>query len=132
MTTQTLDIRAEIRRADDAFEATFARGDAAALTRLYTEGAMLLPTDSNFIRGRPAIQAFWQSAMEMGVKQVALEIVELEQHDNTAVEVGRYALRDDAGHVLDRGKYVVIWKQQDGEWKLHRDIWNSSVAPPEE
>ncbi|MCG6957208.1 MAG: hypothetical protein LJF04_14560 [Gemmatimonadetes bacterium] len=26
-----------------------------------------------------------------------------------------------------RGKCVVIWKNEDGAWKLHRDIWTSSV-----
>jgi ketosteroid isomerase-like protein len=31
--------------------------------------------------------------------------------------------------VLDYGKYVVIWKQDKREWKLHRDIFNSSRPP---
>jgi ketosteroid isomerase-like protein len=31
---------------------------------------------------------------------------------------------------LDKGKYIVIWKQEDGQWKLHRDIFNSSMPPP--
>jgi ketosteroid isomerase-like protein len=30
------------------------------------------------------------------------------------------------GTEADRGKYIVIWKNQGGLWKLHRDIWNSS------
>jgi hypothetical protein len=29
--------------------------------------------------------------------------------------------------VLDQGKYIVIWKREKGQWKLHRDIFNSSV-----
>jgi hypothetical protein len=38
------------------------------------------------------------------------------------------------GKVLDKGKYIVIWKKEDGTWKLHRDIWTTSVppAPPQE
>ena len=33
----------------------------------------------------------------------------------------------------DEGKYVVVWKkQEDGSWKLHRDIWNSNLMPAEE
>jgi ketosteroid isomerase-like protein len=31
------------------------------------------------------------------------------------------------GKVADRGKYVVIWKRVGGEWKLHRDIWTTSL-----
>jgi ketosteroid isomerase-like protein len=32
--------------------------------------------------------------------------------------------------VLDEGKYIVIWKHEDGQWKLHRDILNSSRPAP--
>jgi ketosteroid isomerase-like protein len=28
---------------------------------------------------------------------------------------------------VDQGKYIVIWKQDGGQWKLHRDIFNSSL-----
>ena len=24
------------------------------------------------------------------------------------------------------GRYVVVWKRQNGHWKIHRDIWNSA------
>jgi hypothetical protein len=37
-----------------------------------------------------------------------------------------YRLQGAGGQVLDMGKYVVIWKQEAGQGKLHRDIWNSS------
>jgi ketosteroid isomerase-like protein len=37
----------------------------------------------------------------------------------------------DGGAVMDSGKFIVIWKQEGGRWKLHQDIWNSSLAPPE-
>lgn len=128
MTTKTKDIRTAIRRADDNFEATYARGDAASMAELYTEDGMLLPTGSDFVQGKPAIQQFWQGVMDMGIDEAELEIVELEDHGDTAVEIGRYTLSGD-GQVMDRGKYLVVWKQEDGEWKLHRDIWNTSVPP---
>ena len=46
MITQTADVRSTIRKADDAFEETFGRGDAAGMAALYTEDGMLLPTGS--------------------------------------------------------------------------------------
>lgn len=127
LTTQT-DLHAAIRRADDAFESTFARGDAAGMARLYTDEGMLLPTGSGFVRGPAAIQAFWQGAMDMGVEQAKLDIEEVEEHGETAIEVGRYTLSGAGGLVMDQGKYIVIWKREAGTWKLHRDIWNSSLA----
>jgi hypothetical protein len=46
------------------------------------------------------------------------------------VEVGKYTLSVAGGQVVDRGKYVVIWKQEGDEWQWHRDIWNSSLPAP--
>ena len=66
--------------------------------------------------------------MDRGKKTVRLEIVEAEGHGDTAIEIGKYTLSWEGGNVLDRGKYVVIWKQESGQWKLHRDIWNSSLS----
>lgn len=121
-------ISAEIRRANDQFESAFANGDAASMAKLYTEDGMLLPTGSDFVKGPQAIQDFWKGAMNMGIKEAKLNSVDVEQHGDTAIEVGNYALSGEGSRMIDQGKYVVIWKQQKGQWKLHRDIWNSSVA----
>ena len=91
MTTQTIDIHAAIRTADDSFESTFGQGDAAGMADLYTDNGMLLPTGSDFVKGKQAIEAFWQGAMDMGIKNAKLDIVEVEQHGDTAIEVGRSA-----------------------------------------
>ena len=127
MTTQTTDLHAAIRTADDSFESTFGQGDAAGMADLYTDNGMLLPTGSDFVKGKQAIEAFWQGAMDMGIKNAKLDIVEVEQHGDTAIEVGQYTLSSADDQVMDAGKYVVIWKHEDGTWKLHRDIWNSSL-----
>jgi uncharacterized protein (TIGR02246 family) len=122
-------IRSNIRMADDVFEATFRRGDAAGLAHLYTNDGMLLPTGSDFVEGKKAIEAFWQGAMDMGFKEAKLDIVELERQGDSVIEMGRYTLKDADGAVMDEGKYIVIWKQEDDQWKLSRDIWNSSQSP---
>ena len=46
----------------------------------------------------------------------------------TAHEVGRFVTETADGDHIDHGKYVVIWKRIEGEWKLHRDIFNSNMA----
>ncbi len=38
---------------------------------------------------------------------------------------------DAEGQVLDEGKWVAIYKKQDGSWKLHRLIANSNLPLPE-
>jgi ketosteroid isomerase-like protein len=29
---------------------------------------------------------------------------------------------------LDKGKYVAVWKKENGTWKMYRDIWNSNMS----
>ena len=30
----------------------------------------------------------------------------------------------------EKGKFIVVWKEENGKWKMHRDIWNSDAPPP--
>ena len=39
-----------------------------------------------------------------------------------ACEVGEAVLTIASGTAAV--KFVVVWKQVDGQWRLHRDIWN--------
>ena len=116
----------EIEGANRRFMEAFGRGDAASVARIYTSGAELLPAHSDFVAGTSAIQNFWQGAMDMGIQEVILETLELEPHDDTAYEVGRFTLKVAGGQLADTGKYLVIWKRDGGSWKLHRDIWTTS------
>ncbi len=96
---------------------------------LYTTDAQLLPSQSDFVRGTQAIGQFWQAVFDSGVKGVSLTTVEVESCGNTAHEVGKVELRGADGKILDQAKYVVVWKKDGGSWKLHRDIWTTSVVP---
>ena len=65
--------------------------------------------------------------MGMGIKSIELKIREIEQHADTAYEVSWATLLGENRQVLDESKYIVVWKKEDGEWKLHRDIFNSNL-----
>ena len=123
-------LRKEIAAANDNFMAAVEQQDAAALAALYTKGGQLLPPNSDFVTGREALQAFWQAVMDMGIRRALMEIVEVEDHGKTAIEVSRYTLYAEGDAVADKGKYIVIWKKKGGAWKLHRDIFNSSLPAP--
>jgi uncharacterized protein (TIGR02246 family) len=122
----TDDVRTQIGSANKEFMNAFKRGDAAAMAKLYTPEAQLLPANSDFVRGTAAIRAFWQGVIDLGLKDASLETIEAEAHGHTAIEVGRYRLLGAGGAVADSGKYVVVWKNDRGTWKLHRDIWTTS------
>jgi ketosteroid isomerase-like protein len=51
----------------------------------------------------------------------------VEGEGHTDYDVGKVTLLGAGGQMIDTGKYVVVWKQEDSEWKVHRDIWNSNM-----
>ncbi|PRY08845.1 uncharacterized protein (TIGR02246 family) [Pontibacter ummariensis] len=127
MEAVSIDINAEIISANSKLAAALDKADAQEMANLYTKEGMLLPTGSDMIKGREGIRTFWQGAIDMGMKQVKLETVEVEPHENTAIELGKYTLKGENNQLIDQGKYMVIWKREDKQWKLHKDMWNSSL-----
>lgn len=124
------DIRPQIESVNAQFASALKRGDADGIANLYTEGAQLLPAHSDFVRGTAAIRTFWQSVIDRGLKGASVETIELEVYGETAIEIGRYRLLAANDAVADQGKYLVVWKHDNGTWKLHRDIWTTSQSPP--
>ncbi len=120
-----------IQSGNNNFMAAYNRGDAAGVAACYTADGRLLPPNGSTTIGIPDITAFWQGAMDMGIKTVKLETTQLEERGNLAVEVGQctLAIQPDGGAAMTEvGKYVVVWKDDGGTWKLHIDIWNSNGA----
>lgn len=126
------DAAAGIAASLERFETAYNSGDAAAMAALYTPDGAVLPPDTARIDGREGIQAMWQSFMDAEVRDLVLETVELETHDDSASEVGTFTISvpDGAGgRVTASGKYIVLWHEgDDGVWRLHRDIWNDNPS----
>lgn len=124
-------IRDAIASAVETFADAFARGDAAAVAAWYTADATLLPPDNPLVKGREAIQTFWQGAMGAGVREAKLETLEVESRGDLAYEVGRFemAVQPPGGERAEMaGKYVVVWKREGDDWRMHVDIWNGDRA----
>ncbi|MEP6546542.1 MAG: DUF4440 domain-containing protein [Gammaproteobacteria bacterium] len=123
------EVRPAIEAANAHFSALAAQRDGAGLAALYTVDGQVLPAGSEPIKGREAIQKFWQGAIDSGIAGVELKTLEVFGHGPTATEVGQYELRDAAGKVLDHGKYIVVWRRAGATWQLLRDMFSTSVAP---
>ncbi|MFC2085580.1 YybH family protein [Bacteroidota bacterium] len=105
----------------------WADGDAAKIANQYTEDAMLLSPGGEAITGRDAIREFWTGAFA-AIPNSSITSLEAGSNGDLAFERGTYSSTGPDGEQLDHGKYVVVWTLVDGEWKMFRDIWNSSVA----
>lgn len=112
--------------ANRRFEERFNAGEVEAAARgVYTANARVLPPGAPAVQGRDSIVEFWKAAATaLGIAEVKLTTLELQGAGDTAYEVGRADLRVGGGAQEATGKYVVIWKQEDGQWRWDVDIWN--------
>lgn len=123
-------VRREIEERNRGFVAAFNRGDAAGVAEGYTEDARLLPPGGAAMSGKQAIEAFWRGAMDLGIREVDLRTEHVEADSDLAYEIGSAALtmQAEGGQpTTDTVKYLVVWKQQGGTWRLHADIWNANA-----
>jgi uncharacterized protein (TIGR02246 family) len=123
------DSSAAIKAADAAWSAAFASGDARAVAAIYTANGQVLAAGSEPVTGTAGITKLIQAFFDEGAAKVELTPLEIYGQGRYATEVGRYVIKDKAGKATDHGKYVELWRLEGGAWKLHRDIFNTSVAP---
>ncbi|MGZ5909440.1 MAG: YybH family protein [Reyranella sp.] len=120
-------IHKAILAAEKVFMAAYNRHDAPALAALYTRDGEIMPPNSGVVKGARKLQALFKSFWDAGDTVIKLDTVEAKGFGDTAYEVGKYTLSGDSGKVNDRDKYIVIWRKVGGQWKLYRDIFNTSV-----
>ena len=129
----TLDqIKLAMKVANDLFnQEVFGRRNFAALDRIYTTDARILPPGAPMISGREEIKKFWSGLIEtVNATSAVLASVDVMPAGDGVVEIGRATLTvqpqgQDPVHM--EVKYVVYWRQEDGQWKWHVDIWNPNA-----
>jgi ketosteroid isomerase-like protein len=121
----TPDLHAGIAETNRRFEAAFTEGDPARAAReVYTRDARVMPPGAATVLGRGAAEQFWAgTAAQLGITAVVLETVDLQPLGEGAYEVGRGILTVGGGRQVV-AKYVVIWREEEGRWRWHVDIWN--------
>ena len=112
--------------AADAWLGSFNGGDVAGLGLSYTADARVLPPDEPIISGVTDIEAFWQA---YGPGQVRLE-----QADVQSMRIGELWYREGVykAQFSDEGeprvgKFVELWKRENGNWLMYRQMWNRNA-----
>ena len=132
--------RQEIHRFARAFEDLFYRGDAATMTSFYTQDAMIIAPDSEAVRGRHAIQEFWNAACQAAQRTDMKRTINV-QHVECSGDLG-YVVSTvtleipaaDGQPTTITFNDVTVWKTDaDGRWRVVVDSANRTAplqAPP--
>ena len=123
-------IENNIARITDAIN----RGDVGSIVSYYAEDAKVFPPNQEMISRKDAIHKLWVEILGMGISDVIMKTLSVSYSDDLAYEIGIFSWKmpsENGQNVLERGKYVAIWRlQSDGLWKIVVDIWNSTPPPP--
>jgi len=125
------EIKREMAKTNDLFNTeVFGKRNFDVLDQIYTTDARILPPGRLMVTGRQDIKGFWFDLIRSyNGKSAVLRPLDVILAGEGVVEVGRGVLTaEPAGtpEIQVDFKYVVYWKQEDGVWKWHVDIWNLS------
>ncbi len=129
------DVRHAIDTANARYADAFKRGDAASLVATYTDDAVLMPANMTAWEGRAAIsQGFAGFLSQFSIVDARLTTKDVIVTSDYATERGTYSLtlhpKTGTGpDIVDNGKYLTVWeRQEDGSWRIIRDISNADRA----
>src|SRR6476620_7172250 len=114
---------------DAKFSDAVRKGDSATMASEYADDAMVFPPNSEAIK-KEGIESLWGGLLRMGVKEFKLTIDDVTGNADMLAETGKYEVFGAGNKSLDKGKYVVTWRNYNGNWKIFRDIWNTSITVP--
>ena len=119
----------EIEEANRNFMDLVAKGDSVGLANAYTIDAKFMNAGAPAVVGRANIQKAMSGIIKSGITKADIRLKEVYGTEDLIAEEGELTLyvKDMA---IAEEKYIVLWKKEDGKWKLFRDIFNSSLPAP--
>lgn len=102
-------------------------GDTAILNNIFTKDAKVFPPNSDVVIGRSAISSLNSEWVNYGIKEFSEKTTSFYGCEDYLIDEGNYYLRYGEKNTIDRGKYLNVWKKEDGEWKMFSNMWNTSM-----
>ena len=118
---------ASITQSNQNFMKSFKAGDSLGVAACFTNDAKTMAAHMPSVEGRNNIIHFISESMKGGLKKINLTTNMISGDSSIVAEEGTYALSDSSGKSIDKGKYIVLWKQEAGNWKMFRDIWTTDL-----
>lgn len=121
--------KAAIAASNKVFGGSFATGDSVAFANCYTSDGCIYNSNMPKVCGMAGIKTFASMGYQSGIRNIVLTTEEVMGGKEAVVETGKYEVFVANNVSVEKGKFVVAWKEENGKWKMHRDIWNSDAPP---
>lgn len=122
-------VKAHIIKMNESYSQRFMTNDTAYYISRYCRDAQVYSPGVPAVVGRDSIiNFFYQNGTNKEAK-IELPAGNIYGNEELVVEEGTYNFPDGKGGSFDKGKFIALWKQEDGQWKLYREIWNTDLTP---
>ena len=101
------------------YESHLQNGDSIALGNMYMENAEIIPSTV----GRENITKVFGSMIRDSITGSNFKTTKLWGNDQLLVEDGTGTWSHANGTVVGSGRYLLVWKKDEGKWKILRDTW---------
>jgi ketosteroid isomerase-like protein len=116
-----------IKEKSDKFTQAHITRDTAYLNNIFSKDANVYSPNSDIITGRDAIATVNTEWVNYGIKEFTEETTSFFGNESYLIDEGTFYLRYGEDNITDKGKYINIWKKENGEWKICSSIWNTSL-----
>ena len=113
----TLEKEIELRLRE--YESHLQNGDSIALGDMYMIDAEIIPSTI----GRKNIIKVFGSMIRDSITGSSFKTTKLWGNDQLLVEEGTGNWSHANGNVVGSGRYLLVWKKDEGKWKILRDTW---------
>lgn len=115
------------------FAAAYNTKDAAKTASFSADNAVLLPPNSSMIRGADSIRGFYEIRFTEGATDLRFEVRDVGGHGPLAYLSGDFSVRNappGKPEWRDRGKFLWIARNFNGQWRWEYQMWSSDLPPP--
>ncbi len=117
-----------IKENTKAFSKAFMDADYTKLVNFYTHDGKIFPNNREIISGKDGLTKYWTLPDDVKTLHHKVTPSEIHIENNYAYDYGVYegkTLTKEKKEVSWKGKYVIVWKKIDNDWKIYLDIWNN-------
>lgn len=119
--------RKQIDSANQNLVTGLAKGDSTLAAESYCKDAKFMAANAPALSGRKEISGDFGNLIRSGITDLKITTVDVWGGENAITEEGKWTLALKDGKQVDQGKYLVLWKKEDGKWKIFRDCLNSDM-----
>ena len=118
----------EIKATINGLEQALNNSNIKEIRKIYTDKAMVVPTEAKILDDNTAIVSFWNKELNKGKSHYKIDVIDMRVDRNiaqlSAMWSATVTTSAENTEILDGYMTNVLERQPDGNWKIRMQNWN--------